>query len=44
MYPAGFEATPFQDRKVSTLDRLATLVRHQLEYLSANSILIYEYK
>ena len=38
------QATPFHDRKVSALDRSATLVRYQVEYLQSNSILKYEYK
>ena len=38
------QATPIHDRKVSALDRSATLVRYQVDYLLSNSILIYEYK
>ena len=37
-------ALPFHDRKVSALDRSATLVKYQVEYLLSDSILIYEYK
>ena len=36
--------TSVHDRKVSALDRSATLVRYQVEHLQSKSILIYEYK
>ena len=38
------DSIPHHDRKVSALDRSATLVRYQVVYLKSNSILIYEYK
>ena len=33
MFQAGFQPTPRHDRKVSALDRSATLLRYQVEYL-----------
>ena len=33
LFPAGFELTPVHERKVSALDRSATLVRYQVEHL-----------
>ena len=44
MFHAGFEPAPRNDMWISALDRLAKLVRYQVEYLYTNSILIYEYK
>ena len=33
MFPAGLEPTPLHGRKVGDLDRSATLLRYQEEYL-----------
>ena len=38
------DSNPVHDRKVSALDRSATLVRYQVEHLKSSSILICKYK